>query len=132
MLRALRSCLIILSSIVLLSTSSYALTSTEFLYAQEDLIIDMCEDFEAKKQNIIRDNPFVSLFKLPAHYECSLTSFYALHKVTRLILLVKRGTDDHRFLSKLLTEYYIEEYDTYDFIAIHLEFEEYLEEKSGD
>ena len=128
MLRALQSCLIILSSIILLSTSSYALTSMEFLLAQEDIIVELCEDFEARREVTNENSPFMHF----SRYECGLTLFYALRKVTRLILTIEKDTDDYRFLSELLVAYYIEKYDTYNFIAIHLDFEEYLEEKSSE
>ena len=132
MLKALKSCLIILSSIILLSTSAYALTSTEFLHKQEDNIVKMCEDLEAKRQAVSKDNPFVFLFRRPGHYECGITGFYALHQVIKIILSVEKDTDDYKFLNKLLTKYYIEDYETYNFMYIHLDFERYLEEKSSD
>lgn len=131
MLRALQSCLIILSSIILLSTSAYAITRQEFLYQQENNIIKLCEDAELllQKQRAV---PFAHYLGLPAHYECGITGFYALRKVVELITTVDRGSDDYKVLGDLMEKNYIEEYETYDFIVIHLDFERYLEEKSDD
>ena len=122
MLKALKSCLIILSSIILLSTNSYAITKKEFLHTQEDNIIKLCEDFNDKRQATLKNNPFAG------RYECGLTAFYALHKVMEIITTTERGSDDREFLEELMVKYYIDEYETYNFIYIHLDFERYLEE----
>jgi len=132
MLRALQSCLIILSSIILLSTSSYAITSTEFMYDHEDKIVKSCEDFNTERLAIGKDNPFVNFFGVPARYECGLVSFYALHKVIQILMTTEKDSDDWEFLEKLMTKYYIPKYETFNFVLIHLDFERYLEEKSDD
>ena len=128
MLKALKSCLIILSSIILLSTSVNAMTSQKFLYKHEDIIVKMCEDSEVRLQ-AVRNSMFGNLFRIPNHYECGLTSFYALHKVIEIMITIDRSSDDYEVFDVLMIKHYIEEYKTYNFIAIHLEFEKYLKEK---
>lgn len=130
MLRALQNCLIILSSIILLSTSSYAVTSREFMYNHEDKIVKSCEDFNTEKLASRKDNPFVNFFRVPSRYECGLVSFYALHKVIQILMTTERDSDDWKFLEKLMTKYYNPKYETFNFVLIHLDFERYLEEKS--
>jgi len=128
MLKALKNCLLILSSIILLSTSSYAVTREEFQHQQEDNIVKFCEDFEVTRQ-ANRNSIFTTLFRIPSHYECGLTAFYALHKVMYIMDTMDRTSKEAADFEKLLYKYYIEEYDTYNYIAIHLEYEKYLEEK---
>lgn len=131
MLKALQSCLIILSSIILLSTSSYAITSTEFMYAHEDKIVKICEEVEVKLA-LQRDTVFAQYFELPGRYECGIIGFYALHKVIKILMTTEKSSDDWKFLEKLMTKYFIPKYETFDFVLIHLDFERYLEEKSDD
>lgn len=130
MLKALKSWLVLLSSIVLLSTSAYAITSRAFLYEHENKIVEICKGFEDRVQDQ-RNSPFSSWLALPSRYECPITSFYGLHKVIEIITTIDKNSPDYKVLNDLLIKHYMENHDTYDFITIHLEFEKYLEEKSS-
>ncbi len=118
MLKALLSCLIILGSIVLLSNSVYAETQQEYIDRHQDNLIILCEDGYGEMADYLV-------------YQCIMTEFYGLHNVVNIILTMKRAGEDWDFLIGLFTEYKWPAYDTYDFMAIHLYFEEYLEEKKA-
>ncbi len=115
-------------SIILLATNVYAMTKTEFLHEHEAAIVELCEDFEAERV-ASRDNPLARFMMIPGRYECGLTSLYGLHKVMMFMEIVDRDSNDWEVLMELMKTNLIKEYETYDFIAIHLEFETYLEEK---
>jgi len=114
MLKALLNCLVILGSIILLSTSVHAESREEFISRNEDRMITLCED-------IYGDSGAV--------YGCLMTEYYAMRKVTLILITMQQSGDDWDFLISLFEEHKWPEYDTYDFMAIHLSFEEYLEEK---
>jgi len=126
MLKVLLSCLLILSSIL----SAHAMTRQEFIDKHEAAIIELCENFEIKRM-ANRDNPFAAFMMIPARYECGITSFYALHKVMELMETLDRTSEDWLVFVDLINANIIEEYDTYNFITIHLEFEAYLEGRQG-
>jgi len=116
MLKALLSCLIILGSIILLSTSAHAVSRGEYISYHEDRMITLCEDMFGDRDGT---------------YGCLITEYYAIRKVSKILITIRQSGDDWDFLVDLFTEHKWPEYGTYDFMAIHLDFEEYLEKKEG-
>jgi len=110
------------------------MSSDDFLHLHEDRIQKMCED---RTQEVFGDglsgmnNPFRSFFKLSGKFECGLTQFHALHKVIDLLLTIDRSSEDWKVFAKIMDENIIDDYETFDFMNIHLEYLAYLEEKSG-
>jgi len=109
--------IMIVISVLLISTSAYAISPEEFIEIQENNIIALCEDgYEGFGNNLL--------------YECIVTEFYGLKKVVMLLLTLDRQSEDWVVLTGLFDEYAWKDFNTYDFMAIHLEFENYLEEKN--
>jgi hypothetical protein len=98
-----------LISIVLLYSSVYAITHQQYKENHEARIEDMCED----------------------DYECALTQLYGLNKVIDIIMYAQqmggKTSEEGKFLDELLDRHYIADYDTFDFMSVHIDFEEYLE-----
>ena len=118
MLKALLSCLIILSSIILLSNSVYATSPENFITVHQDSLIYLCEDGYGEMGTAIL-------------FECMITEFYGLHQVTNILMVIERSGKDWDFFVSLFEKYKRALHGTYDFMAIHLDFEEYLEKKEG-
>ncbi len=114
MLKALLNYLVILGSIILLSTSAHAVSREEYISHHENSMITLCGDIYGDRDGT---------------YGCLITEYYAIRKVSEIIVTMQRSGDDWEFLVDLFTEHKWPEYETYDFMAIHLDFEEYLEEK---
>jgi len=107
--------IVVIIGVILISTSGYTMTTRGFIAEQQDNLTALCEDGYGQT--------------LPSLlYECMLTEFYGLNRVIRLLAKVDRESDDWTALVDLLEEYRWEDYNTYDFMAIHLEFEKYLEQ----
>jgi hypothetical protein len=100
----------------------------EWYEDQLDKIVEMCEsDWEISKD----ESEVLSRFRMPhkTHYECGLHQFYALHKVLDIMVSLEEGSEDLKVFKELEDRYYDEEFDTYDYKSIHLEFEEYMRNK---
>ena len=121
--------LYIIISMVLLSSSAYAMSADDFLRIHETRLQELCEDNQINASEL--DNPFRNLFDLPGRFECGLTQYYALHKVIDLLVTIDRESEDWKVFYKIMNENFIEEYETFDFMNIHLEYLAYLEEKNG-
>jgi len=106
----------IIISVMLISTSVYAMTKEEFVEIQQNNIIVLCDD---------------AYGELPSNllYECMLTEFYGLYKVVHLLATADFNSEDGKFLNNLMKEYEWKDFETFDFMAIHLEYEIYLKEK---
>jgi hypothetical protein len=116
MLKALKSCLVLLSSIIILSTSVHAVSREEYISHHENSMITLCEDIYGDRDGV---------------YGCLITEYYAIRKVSGILITMRRSGDDWDFLVDLFTENSWPEYETFDFMVIHLGFEEYLEEKEA-
>jgi hypothetical protein len=116
MLKVLKSCLVLLSSIILLSTSVHAASREEYISYHEDRMIDLCCDIYGDRDGV---------------YGCLITEYFAIRKVSEILTTMRPPGEDWDILSGLFIENYWPEYDTYDFMVIHLEFEEYLEGKEN-
>ena len=116
MLKALKSCLVLLSSIVLLVTSADAISREEYISRHEDRMITLCEDIYGEGG---------------ATYGCLISEYYAMRRVTYMFITMKQSGEDWDFLVSLFETHKWPEYHTYDFMAIHLDFEKYLEEKEA-
>ena len=108
--------IVIIISMLLMSTGVYATTPHEFIEVQQNNIILLCEDGYAGMPNNLL-------------YECMLTEFYGLHKVVNLLIDMDFGSEDGKFLNNLMIEYEWKDFETFDFMAIHLDYEIYLKEK---
>jgi hypothetical protein len=101
--------LIVIFSIVLLYSSGYAMSWQQYQKAHEDRIETMCE----------------------GDYECALTQLYGLHKVIDIVMYAQqmggKTSEEGKFLDELMDRHYIKDFDTFDFVSIHIDFEEYLE-----
>lgn len=117
MLKALKSCLVLLSSIILLSTIVHAASREEYIRQHEDRMIDLCWDIYGARDGT---------------YGCLITEYYAIRKVAEILTTMRPPGEDWDILNDLFTENYWPEYDTYDFMVIHLDFEEYIEEKNRE
>ena len=114
-------------SIVLLSTSAYAMTREEFMNMHEAKIIERCESENAKYDGF-RENPMMAaMLQLPWRYECGLVQFYALRKNVQHQIDIGNDADAWEVFKSAMDENYIEEFDTYDFEAANLAYEEWLE-----
>ena len=116
MLRVLKYFLIVCMVVCSISTSAYAVSRESYIAQHEDRMVILCEDIYGEGG---------------ATYGCLMTEYYAIRKVAEIIVTMQRSGDDWEFLVDLFTEHKWPEYDTYDFMAIHLDFEEYLEEKEN-
>lgn len=60
---------------------------------------------------------------------CIISEIYAYKKVITIIISIKNDEDSERqeVMSILLNQWYIPEYDTFDFMQIHLDYENYKE-----
>ncbi len=112
MKKSLTICIIVL----LMSANVYAITRQEFLEMHENNLISACEDSYGEMGTA-------------ALYDCILEKFYGLHSFMTLVETVDKDSEDWKRLMELVEEYELEGYDTHDFMAIHLEFEIYLENK---
>jgi len=108
---------IIISIILLMASTVYAETAISFRDEHYNKLIILCEDG-------YRDKSTSEL------YECILNEFYGLNKVIDYLVETERDTEDWNVLMELFYEHsWWDSYETYDFMAIHLDFEEYLEGK---
>ena len=131
MLKIFKSCLIVLGSIILLHSSVYSMTPGEYIGISEDRTIERCES-EQEKYNFMKSfAPNMDSAWFPNIYECVLPQFYAIRKNVQYQMRTPRGTDDWNMYMKLYEKYSLEEFQTYDFVAIHLEMEAYLEGKNN-
>ena len=116
MFQVLKSCLLI-CSIILLTTNTHAVSRGEYINHHEDRMITLCEDIYGEGG---------------ATYGCLMTEYYAIRKVSAILITIRKSGEDWDFLVDLFAEHKWPEYDTYDFMAIHLDFENYLEEKNNN
>ena len=126
MLKVSRYFLIVLIVCSAVCSNVYAMSAEDFLYTHEWRIQDMCE-----AQQINADSPFRGFLQFPGRFECGLTQFHALHKVIDLLLTIDRSSEDWKVFTKIMDENIIDDYETFDFMNIHLEYLAYLEAKSG-
>jgi hypothetical protein len=107
--------------ILLLSTSAYAVNKHDWISAQQNNIVDACKDGH--------EDIFEDVFWTAS--ECALVEFHALHNVIKFIDSLDRKSKDYAVFSKIMQKHILEEFNTFDFMAAHLEFEKYLEEKAA-
>jgi len=112
----LKKSLVVCIIVLLMSANVYAITRQEFLDVHQDNLINACEDGYGE-------------MGIGILYDCILEEFYGLHNVMYLIDTLDKDSEDWKKLMELLEEYDWGDYDTFDFMAVHLEFEIYLENK---
>ena len=105
--------------LILLSGVSWSASEKDFRESNRDNLIAICEYGYAD-------------YGTGALFECILTEFYGLDKVIDHIIETKRDTEDWDVLMNIMENNYKKEFDTYDFMAIDLDFREYLKEKKGN
>lgn len=104
-------------SIVLLCSNVYATTPDQFKELHQDRIVKACiESWEEDTAD---------------RYGCMLNEFHALHRVMDYLFAVDRKSDDWKVLIGLFKVYKWPEHETFDFLSIHIEFEEYLKNKQN-
>lgn len=93
------------------SSSSSVYTNDE---TDEARLIRACEDYYSEGSERIW---------------CILSEFYAFRKVLDIILIHKdnEGSELYEVMSNLLNQWYLPEYGTFDFMQIHLDYEDYKE-----
>lgn len=65
-------------------------------------------------------------------YYCILAEFYALEKVIDHVQEISRESEDWNAFVEILEANYYMQFQTYDFMAVDLDFEEYLQEKENN
>jgi hypothetical protein len=136
MLKALRFCLIdflVICSIISIAFSvsiCSAMTLQEYMTKHETGIEAMCEYKWVKVKDHVEKDLY-GLMAFPGHYECGLTQFYALNRVVDIVLSLQQGSDEEgsNFFDELLDRHHVVGLDTYDFVAIHIDWEEYMENR---
>jgi len=121
-----------LFSIILLSSSVYGLTRHEFIDMHEARIIERCEDENITWEPFRNNEMAVLMLKIPWRYECGLLQFYALRKNVQHMMNMSNMDDDKdawKAFENIMEENYIEEFDTYDFVAANLAYEKWLEDQ---
>jgi hypothetical protein len=113
-------------SIVLFSSVCLASPADDYITDNDTKIIELCE-FKDEKIAPLRDTLPVSLMAFPSRYTCPLIQFYALRKNVEFQLELDRSSNDWGVFIEIMDKYYYEVFDTYDFMEINLEFEDYLE-----
>ena len=120
--------MVMLISLVLFSTSVLAMTVDDYRHKHEVALTQYCEDdWEAIEKMDARDA--YNLIDFPSHYECGLTQFYALHSIIEYQLYIDRQSEDWGVLMEIMEQNYLEDFDTYDFVNIDIQFGYYLEDK---
>jgi len=114
-----------LISILLFSSMCFAITAGEFIEIHQDRIIEQCEA-EDEKFAPMRNSPIGAFMRFPNIYECILPQFYAIRKNVDHQLNTE-DPDDWKKFTEIMEANYNEVYDTWDFVAVNLEFEAYLE-----
>jgi len=99
--------------ILLISITSYAfITEEEFKEMHRNRLINLCEDNTGEN----------SLF-------CVMAEFYGLGHIVNYLQTLDRKSEDWKVFDTISRKYFIKRYNTYDFMAIDLEFKAYLQEK---
>lgn len=113
-----------LISLVLFSTNIFAMTIQEFVEESEAAIKTRCDASYEKIQKFTKGNPLAQRLFGISKYECPVTQLYALRKVVDAIIYTNEA--DYKILLDIMDKHFYEDYQTYDFVAVHLEWEEYL------
>lgn len=117
MSQVLKKLLIVCSIVLLLCSNIYAMTLDQFKEAHQTGIVKACiESWEEGTAS---------------RYGCMLNEFHALHKVMDYLITVDGKSDDWKVLMGLFKVHIWPEYKTFDFLSIHIEFEEYLKSKQN-
>ena len=115
----LKILLTVLVSMILVFTNVHATSRLEFLRQHENSLVKVCESIYSEHQT-------ASL------YGCMLSEFYGLHKVLNILIMLDRNSEDWKVFRDIMQKYHLPDFETYDFMAVHLDFTEYLEGKEKE
>lgn len=99
-----------------LSVNIYAETYQEFKEKHENIIIDFCDAAYSEHGN-------------SAIYACITSELYGFNRVMRYLSEAQNNPTDMAVLKALFEAHFQNEIGTWDFAAIHLDYEDYLESK---
>ena len=115
-------------SLILLTSSAYAITREEFVDMHDARIIERCEDENITWDHYRRNEMAIRMLRIPRRYECGLVQLYALRKNAQHQIDIN-DEDAWKVFSGIMEENYIEEFDTYDFEAVNIAYEKWLEDQ---
>ena len=111
----------VVCSIVLFSSSVSALSKREWIAHQERQIKLMCDDgYTGAYENL----PYFFRQDHPGKYECPISSLFGLKKILYLLEAVDKDSMEWLILQEMMDKYYIKEFDTFDFKAVHQNYED--------
>jgi hypothetical protein len=102
------------------------MTIQEFVEESEAAIKTRCDASYEKIQKFTKGNPLAQRLFGISKYECHITQLYALKKVVGFI--INTDENDYQVLLDIMDKHFYEDSQTYDFVAVHREWEEYLEQ----
>jgi hypothetical protein len=106
----------LISIFLMLSTNLFAESGQELIEKHEKIIIEFCDSAYSEYGN-------------SAVYSCILSELYGFNRTMRYLFEVQNNPQDRAILNDLFEAHFQADIGTWDFMAIHLEFEAYLKSK---